>query len=61
MIIVKIDMPMPDTCYFCPFCVWNYNEGECQLIKRHFYDNTKLAYSRPKFCPLKEEKENKND
>ena len=61
MLITRIDMPMPDTCHSCPFCAWFYDEGECQLIKKHFHDNNKLAYNRPKFCQLKEEKENKND
>lgn len=57
MLIAKINMPMPDTCHDCPFCIWSYFEGECKLTKKHFYDNAKLAYNRHKSCPLKEEKE----
>ena len=56
MLNAKINMPMPESCYFCPFCVWVYDEGECKLTKNHFFDNDRLSYHRHKTCPLKEEK-----
>ena len=55
MLIAEINMPMPETCHVCPFSRWHYTECECFLSKKHFSDNSKLAYSRnKKICPLKE-------
>lgn len=61
MLNAKINMPMPDNCYECPFCVWMYDVGECKLTKKHFLDNDKLFYRRPEFCTLTEDKTKKGD
>lgn len=56
MLTATIDMPMPESCHYCPFATWHYTECECMLTKKHFEDNNNLCYRRPKFCPLKEKK-----
>lgn len=56
MLTATINMPMPESCYYCPFSRWNYAECECILTKKHFEedDDNNLCCHRAKFCPLKE-------
>lgn len=62
--MIKIDIEMPRSCYVCRFKQNVYmTVCTCLLYEylRGFYDEETYKYKRPKWCPLKEVKEDSND
>lgn len=56
MLIVKLNMSMPESCHECSFAKWEYDYCYCSLRQKGHNDTNALAFKRPRFCPLKEEK-----
>lgn len=57
-VLVK-NMIMPNSCYDCPFNMWDHDNGEVCAANHNTLLEESYTVVRPLWCPLKEV--NKND